>query len=289
MLDPAERADAIWHDATKTAFAPGFEVVDDKGLLAEVAGLVEWPVVLMGKIGDDFLGLPPEVLQTSMREHQKFFSVGIRKLGGSRASSPSPIPRQRITARRSLRATRRFCRPVSRTPSSSGRTTCGPFAKGLEGMAEGLANVTFHNKLGSQKDRIDRIEALAREIAPLVGAKPDLAAEAARVAKADLQSAMVCEFPELQGMMGRITRGQRGCRRRWPDACRAHYPPLGPSDAVPTAPVSVAVALADKIDTLTGFWAIDEKPTGSKDPLRAAAGGAGGDPVGAGRTGCGLA
>jgi glycyl-tRNA synthetase beta chain len=138
---------------------------------------------------------------------------------------------------------------------------------GLEGMAAGLANVTFHNKLGSQADRVARIEALAREIAPLVGASPDLAAEAARVAKADLQSAMVGEFPELQGTMGGYYARAAGLPKAVAAACKAHYSPLGPSDDVPTDPVSVAVALADKIDTLTGFWAIDEKPTGSKDPF----------------------
>jgi glycyl-tRNA synthetase beta chain len=145
--------------------------------------------------------------------------------------------------------------------------------RGLEGMAEGLRDVTFHNKLGSQADRVARIAALAREIAPLVGAKPDLAAEAARVAKADLQSEMVGEFPELQGVMGRYYAQAAGLSPEIAAACEEHYKPLGPSDAVPSAPVSVAVALADKIDTLTGFWAIDEKPTGSKDPyaLRRAA------------------
>jgi glycyl-tRNA synthetase beta chain len=146
-------------------------------------------------------------------------------------------------------------------------------AKGLEGMAAPLANVTFHNKLGSQGDRIARIEALAREIAPLVGAQPDLAAEAARICKADLASEMVYEFPELQGIMGKYYAEAAGLPAEVAAACPEHYSPLGPSDAVPTAPVSVAVALADKIDTLTGFWAIDEKPTGSKDPyaLRRAA------------------
>ncbi len=144
---------------------------------------------------------------------------------------------------------------------------------GLEGMAKPLADVTFHNKLGSQADRIARIEALAREIAPSVGAKPDLAAEAARVAKADLASEMVYEFPDLQGVMGRYYAEAAGHDDGVPQACEEHYSPLGPSDDVPTAPVSVAVALADKIDTLTGFWVIDEKPTGSKDPyaLRRAA------------------
>ena len=274
VLDHAEREAHIWADATSAAFAAGLEVVEDRALLAEIAGLVEWPVVLMGKIGEEFLGLPPEVLQTSMKEHQKFFSVRNPKSG-------------RIE---------RFVTVANRETADDGATILhgngkvlrarlsdakffwendlrAVLHKGLEGMAAGLANVTFHNKLGSQADRITRIEALAREIAPLVGASPDLAAEAARVAKADLQSAMVGEFPELQGLMGSYYARAAGLPEAVALACKAHYQPLGPSDDVPADPVSVAVALADKLDTLTGFWAIDEKPTGSKDPyaLRRAA------------------
>ncbi|RUS58524.1 glycine--tRNA ligase subunit beta [Pseudorhodobacter sp. E13] len=274
VLDAAEREAAIWQDAQNQAFAQGLEIVPDAGLLAEVAGLVEWPVVLMGKIGEAFLGLPPEVLQTSMKEHQKFFSVRNPKTG-------------RIEG---------FVTVANRETKDHGATILAGNNKvlsarlsdakffwendlrmvktaGLEGMGAGLANVTFHNKLGSQADRVKRIEALAREIAPMVGAKPDLAAEAARICKADLQSAMVGEFPELQGLMGRYYAQAAGHDDGVPEACEMHYKPLGPTDDVPTDPVSVAVALADKIDTLTGFWAIDEKPTGSKDPyaLRRAA------------------
>ena len=268
ILSSDDRADHIWHDATTMAFAAGLEVVEDKGLLAEVAGLVEWPVVLMGKIGEDFLGLPPEVLQTSMREHQKFFSCRNPKTGriegfvtvaNTETSDHGATilkGNQKVLSAR-LSDARFFWENDLRTVKSVG----------MEGMAAGLANVTFHNKLGSQADRIARIEALAREIAPLVGAKPDLAAEAARVAKADLQSAMVGEFPELQGTMGVYYARAAGLPEAVATACKAHYQPLGPSDDVPTDPVSVAVALADKIDTLTGFWAIDEKPTGSKDPF----------------------
>ncbi|WP_347312939.1 glycine--tRNA ligase subunit beta [Defluviimonas sp. SAOS-178_SWC] len=267
-LNPVERAEHIWHDATNAAFAAGLEVVEDRGLLTEVAGLVEWPVVLMGKIGADFLGLPPEVLQTSMREHQKFFSCRNPKSGRiegfitvantDTADHGQTILKgnQKVLSAR-LSDAKFFWENDLRTVAQ----------EGLEGMAAGLANVTFHNKLGSQKDRIDRIEALAREIAPSVGAKPDLAAEAARVAKADLQSAMVGEFPELQGTMGVYYAKAAKLPEAVANACKAHYQPLGPSDDVPTEPVSVAVALADKIDTLTGFWAIDEKPTGSKDPF----------------------
>ena len=249
ILDPAARADAIWAEATNQAFANGLEVVEDAGLLAEVAGLVEWPVVLMGAIDDAFLGLPPEVLQTSMKEHQKFFSVHNPGTG-------------RIE---------RFITVANIETRDHGATILAGNQKVLSARLSDAR--FFHNKLGSQADRVARIEALAREIAPLVGAKPDLAAEAARVAKADLQSEMVGEFPELQGLMGRYYATAAGHDDGVPEACEMHYKPLGPSDAVPTHPVSVAVALADKIDTLTGFWAIDEKPTGSKDPyaLRRAA------------------
>ncbi len=268
MLDASEREQAIWHEATTQAFAQGLEVVPDAALLSEVAGLVEWPVVLMGAIGEDFLGLPPEVLQTSMREHQKFFSVTNSATGRiekfvtvanrETADHGETILKGNgkvLSAR--LSDARFFWENDLRTVKTAG----------LEGMAEGLKQVTFHNRLGSQADRIARIEALAREIAPLVGASPDLSAEAARVAKADLQSAMVGEFPELQGTMGSYYARAAGLPEAVAQACKAHYQPLGPSDAVPTDPVSVAVALADKIDTLTGFWAIGEKPTGSKDPF----------------------
>ncbi len=268
ILDPAEREAAIWHDATTQAFAQGLEVVEDRGLLAEVAGLVEWPVVLMGPIGEDFLGLPPEVLQTSMKEHQKFFSVKNPRTGriekfitvANRETADHGATilqgNGKVLAAR-LSDARFFWENDLRTVH----------AIGLKGMAEGLKAVTFHNKLGSQYERIERIAALAAEIAPIVRAEPDEADLAARVAKADLQSAMVGEFPELQGTMGGYYARAAGLPEAVANACKAHYQPLGPSDDVPTEPVSVAVALADKIDTLTGFWAIDEKPTGSKDPF----------------------
>ncbi|MCE8006809.1 glycine--tRNA ligase subunit beta [Aestuariivita sp.] len=268
LLSAQERAQHIWADATNMAFSAGLEMVEDKGLLAEVAGLVEWPVVLMGEIGAEFLELPPEVLQTSMREHQKFFSVRNPKSGriekfvtvANRETADHGATilagNQKVLSAR-LADAKFFWENDLRTIKTVG----------LEGMAGPLSEVTFHNKLGSQKARVTRIEALARHLAPMVGAKPDLAAEAARVCKADLASEMVYEFPELQGVMGRYYAVAAGHDDGVPEACEAHYSPLGPSDDVPTAPVSVAVALADKIDILTGFWAIDEKPTGSKDPF----------------------
>ncbi len=264
MLDPAERAELIWHNATNGAFALGLEVVEDRGLLAEVAGLVEWPVVLMGDIAEDFFELPPEVLQSSMREHQKFFSVRNPKTGriekfitvANRETADGGATilsgNQKVLFAR-LSDAKFFWENDLRVP--------------LEDMAAKLANVTFHNKLGTQAERVARIAALAREIAPMVGAKPDLAGQAAEICKADLMSEMVYEFPELQGLMGRYYAEKAGRPAEVANACEQHWQPLGPSDDVPSEAVSVAVALADKIDTLTGFWAIDEKPTGSKDPF----------------------
>ncbi|WP_406649112.1 glycine--tRNA ligase subunit beta [Aliisedimentitalea scapharcae] len=269
VLDAGERADAIWQDATNQAFASGLELVDDKGLLAEVAGLVEWPVVLMGAIDDEFLDLPPEVLQTSMKEHQKFFSVKNPKSGriekfvtvANRETADNGATilagNQKVLSAR-LADAKFFWENDLRTVKSEA---------GMGTWVDALSNVTFHNKLGTQAARIDRIAALAREIAPVVGADADLAEQAARVAKADLSSEMVYEFPELQGLMGRYYAEAAGLPQAVANACEMHYSPLGPSDDVPTEPVSVAVALADKLDTLTGFWAIDEKPTGSKDPF----------------------
>ena len=268
VLDPAEREAAIWHDATTQAFAAGLEVVPDAGLLTEVAGLVEWPVVLMGAIGDAFLDLPAEVLQTSMRAHQKFFAV-LNPRSGRIERFVTVANREAADGGATILAGNRrvLAARLSDAKFFWENDLRVVHSVGLEGMAAGLASVTFHNRLGSQADRVARIAALAREIAPLVGADPEVAALAARVAKADLQSAMVAEFPELQGVMGGYYARAQGLDARVAAACRAHYQPLGPSDDVPTEPVSVAVALADKIDTLTGFWAIDEKPTGSKDPF----------------------
>ena len=267
ILNAEERAETIWHDATNMAFANGLEVIEDKGLLAEVAGLVEFPVVLMGEIGEAFLDLPPEVLQTSMKEHQKFFSIRNPRSG-------------RIE---------RFVTVANRTTADDGATILAGNQKVLSARlsdakffwendlrvakdditswTQALENVTFHNKLGSQGDRIRRIAALAGELAPLTGADAAQAQEAAELAKADLSSEMVYEFPELQGLMGRYYIAASGRGEAVAAAAEEHYSPLGPSDAVPTAPVSATVALADKLDMLAGFWAIDEKPTGSKDPF----------------------
>jgi glycyl-tRNA synthetase beta chain len=274
ILDPADRAARIEHDARQLAFAQGLEVVEDKGLLAEVAGLVEWPFTLMGEIGADFLDLPAEVLQTSMKAHQKFFSVRHPKTGRIErfitvANIEAPDQGEAILAGNSRVLAARLADARFFWDNDLRVINAG----GMELMAEPLKNVVFHAKLGTQAERIARIAALAREIAPKVGADPDLAEQAARVVKADLASEMVYEFPELQGIMGGYYARAAGLPNTVAAACEAHYRPLGPSDEVPTEPVSVAVALADKIDMLTGFWAIGEKPTGSKDPyaLRRAA------------------
>ena len=267
VLDSAEREAAIWQGATNLAFAAGLELVPDPALLAEVAGLVEWPVPLMGRIGADFLHLPPEVLQTSMREHQKFFSV--RNPRNGRIEGFVTVANTE-TADHGATILKGNQKVLSARLSDARFFWENDLRVAKAGMGEwldGLKAVTFHNKLGSQADRIARIAALARHIAPLVGADADVAHKAASIAKADLRSAMVGEFPELQGLMGMYYAREAGLPEAVAKAARDHYSPLGPTDTVPADPVSVAVALADKIDTLTGFWAIDEKPTGSKDPF----------------------
>ncbi|MBP7000138.1 glycine--tRNA ligase subunit beta [Amaricoccus sp.] len=264
LIDPAERAGRIAHDAAQQAFARGLEVVEDPGLLAEIAGLVEWPVTLLGQIEERFLGLPPEVLRTSMREHQKFLSVRNPKTGRIEGYV---VVANRETSDAGAAVLAGNARVLAARLSDAAFFWENDLATPLADMAAKLDSVTFHNKLGSQGQRVGRIADLARELAPLVGADPAVAERAARRAKADLASAMVYEFPELQGVMGRYYAAAAGERPEIAAAAQEHYAPLGPTDAVPTAPVSVAVALADKIDMLASFWAIGEKPTGSGDPF----------------------
>ena len=267
ILRADERGAIIWQEATNQAFALGHKVVEDEGLLAEVSGLVEWPVVLLGQIDADFLDLPPEVLKTSMKEHQKFFSVSNNKTGRiERFVTVANIEtvdqgatilkgNQKVLAARLADAKFFWENDLREAKAGMGK------------WQTSLEKVTFHNKLGSQSDRIKRIAVLAQELAPIVGADADVVEKAALVAKLDLSSEMVYEFPELQGVMGRYYALEAGMGADIALACEAHYSPLGPSDVVPKDPVSVAVALADKLDMLTGFWAINEKPTGSKDPF----------------------
>ncbi len=266
ILRADERADMIWSEASNQAFAAGLELVEDKGLLAEVAGLVEWPVVLMGTIADDFLSLPPEVLTASMKEHQKFFSV--RDKSGQVVRFVTVANRETADQGATILAGNQKVLFARLSDAKFFWENDLRVAKaGGQAWLDALSNVTFHNKLGTVSELVDRMAALSAEIAPMVGADAAEAEAAARFAKADLSSEMIYEFPDLQGLMGRYYAKEAGLSDTVAAAAQEHYSPLGPSDDVPTAPVSVAVALAEKVDKLTGFWAIDEKPTGSKDPF----------------------
>lgn len=271
VLDVEERKARILEGCKTLCFARNLELVEDLGLLEEVAGLAEWPTPVLGDMDPAFLDLPGEVIRTSMRTHQKYFAV--RKPDGE-GLAPHFITIANVQSADGGAVIAAGNAKVLSSRLSDARFFWDEDVKvGFEPWLEKLNGVTFHAKLGTMAERVERIVALAREIAPLVGADPDKAAEAARLAKADLTSQMVGEFPELQGLMGGYYARAAGMDDEIADAIRDHYKPQGPSDAVPTAPLSVAVALADKLDTLMGFFAIDEKPTGSKDPyaLRRAA------------------
>src|SRR5580700_4053394 len=271
VLDPQARKDIILADARQLAFAQGFELVEDQALLDEVAGLVEWPVVMMGSFEPEFLSIPPEVIRATIRTNMKCFVVNDPKTG---------------------KLTNKFVLTANIEASDGGKTIVAgnervirarladakffydtDLKTKLEDRLPKFENIVFHEKLGTQAERIARIERLAAEIAPLVGADVEKAKRAAHLAKADLLTEAVGEFPELQGLMGKYYALAQGEDTSVAAASEEHYKPQGPNDRVPTDPVSIAVALADKIDTLVGFWAIDEKPTGSKDPyaLRRAA------------------
>ena len=271
VLDADRRKDIILHDARDLAFARGLELVEDEGLLEEVAGLVEWPVVLMGSFDEVFLDIPAEAVRATIRANQKCF---VLKKPGSDALAPAFILVSNLAASDGGVAITAGNERVVRARLSDAKFFWETDkAIRLEDRLPKLDAIVFHEKLGTQGERVQRIAALARELAPLVGAEPKLAFDAARLAKADLVTEMVGEFPELQGLMGRKYAALQGEHPSVAAAIEEHYKPVGPSDRVPTDPVSVAVALADKLDTLVGFWAIDEKPTGSKDPyaLRRAA------------------
>src|SRR5215218_10386152 len=271
VLDAQARKDIILADARQLAFAQGFELVEDKVLLDEVAGLVEWPVALMGAFDEEFLSIPDEVIRATIRNNQKCFVVSDPKTG---------------------KLTNKFIMTANIEATDGGKTIIGgnervirarlsdakffyetDLKTKLEARLPKFDQIVFHEKLGTQAERIKRIERLAAEIAPLVGADVGKAKRAAQLAKADLLTEVVGEFPELQGLMGKYYALAQGEDASVAAASEEHYKPQGPGDRVPNDPVSVAVALADKIDTLVGFWAIDEKPTGSKDPyaLRRAA------------------
>ena len=277
VLDPERRKHIILEDAKTAAFAAGLELVHDEGLLEEVAGLVEWPVTLMGTFEEAFLEVPAEVIRATIRANQKCFVLRSHhvdqklaakfllvsnieaKDGGKKiVAGNGRVIRARLSDARHF-----FHTDLADLPDYKDRGK--PLDQRLAKLR--ALNVVFHEKLGTQGERIDRIVRLARELAPLVGADPDKAARAATLAKADLMTEVVGEFPEVQGLMGRTYALAQGEDPAVAAAIEDHYKPQGPSDRVPTEPVSIAVALADKLDTLTGFWAIDEKPTGSKDPF----------------------
>jgi glycyl-tRNA synthetase beta chain len=325
VLDGGRRKEIILADARNLAFARGLELVEDEGLLEEVSGLVEWPVVLMGEFEEDFLSIPSEIVRLTIRANQKCFVTrptsplwggrGEAAGGGNgRADIPPPLTPPHKGEGDSVQLSNHFLLTANIEAKDDGAEIARgngkvvrarlsdalhfwktdqadlPDLDRLKASAEKFGldlkkpldqrmarldhlGVTFHAKLGTQGERVERIARLAEELAPVVGADPKLARRAAILAKADLQTEVVGEFPELQGQMGRTYAALQGEHPSVATAIEEHYKPQGPSDRVPGDPVSIAVALADKLDTLTGFWAIDEKPTGSKDPyaLRRAA------------------
>src|SRR5437868_4086546 len=271
VLDPQARKDIILADAKQLAFAQGFELDEDQGLLDEVSGLVEWPVVLMGSFDEEFLSIPGEVIRATIRNNQKCFVLNDPKTG---KLANKFILTANIEASDGGKAIVAGNERVMRARLSDAKFFYETDLKTrLEDRLPKFDNIVFHEKLGSQGERIKRIERLAAEIAPLVGADVEKAKRAAHLAKADLLTEVVGEFPELQGLMGKYYALAQGEDEAVARAIEDHYKPLGPNDLAPADPVSVAVALADKIDMLAGFWSIDEKPTGSKDPyaLRRAA------------------
>jgi glycyl-tRNA synthetase beta chain len=315
VLDPQTRKDIILADAKTLAQAQGFELIEDQALLDEVAGLVEWPVVMMGSFEKEFLSIPSEVIRATIRTNMKCFvvrqpasplPVGERSTAGVSATAgegagtshaiepPHPALRADLSpaGRGGEALTNKFILTANIEAPDGGKTIVGgnervirarlsdakffyetDLKTKLEDRLPKFENIVFHEKLGTQAERIARIERLAAEIARLVGADVEKTKRAAHLAKADLLTEVVGEFPELQGLMGKYYALAQGEDASVAAASEEHYKPQGPADRVPTDPVSIAVALADKIDTLVGFWAIDEKPTGSKDPyaLRRAA------------------
>jgi glycyl-tRNA synthetase beta chain len=271
VLDPQARKDIILADAKQLAFAQGFELVEDQVLLDEVAGLVEWPVVLMGSFDREFLSIPGEVIRATIRNNQKCFVVSDPK---TKKLTNKFILTANIEASDVGKAIVAGNERVIRARLSDAKFFYETDLKTmLEDRLPKFDSIVFHEKLGTQGERIKRIERVAAEMALLAGADVEKAKRAAHLAKADLLTEVVGEFPELQGLMGKYYALAQGEDASVAAASEEHYKPQGPTDRVPTDPVSVAVALADKIDTLIGFWAIDEKPTGSRDPyaLRRAA------------------
>ncbi len=271
VLDPERRKEQILADAKNLAFAQGLELIEDAALLDEVAGLVEWPVVLMGAFDEAFLKIPPEVVRTTIRNNQKCFVVRDPQTGNL---APRFILVSNIEATDGGKAIVAGNERVIRARLSDAKFFYETDLKTrLEERLPKFEHIVFHEKLGTQAERIARIEKLAIELAPIVRADVEKTRRAAKLAKADLLTDVVGEFPELQGLMGKYYAEAQGEDEAVARACEDHYRPKGPDDVVPSNPVSIAVALADKLDTLIAFWSIDEKPTGSKDPyaLRRAA------------------
>jgi glycyl-tRNA synthetase beta chain len=265
VLDPERRKAVIFEELKQAAFVRGLELIEDEGLLNEVAGLAEWPVVLIGKIEDQFMDVPPEILQTSMRTHQKYFALRDPKTGkmANRFALISNmvaddggkeiIAGNERVLRARLSDAKFFWDQDRRTK--------------LADRVDALRNIVFHAKLGTQYERVLRIRALAEDLADVLGANKEIAARAALLCKADLTTGVVGEFPELQGIIGRYYALNDNETSDVAGAIRDHYKPLGPKDSIPDNDVSIAVALADKLDQLVGFFAINEKPTGSGDPF----------------------
>jgi glycyl-tRNA synthetase beta chain len=271
ILDPEERKDRIMDGARTLCFARNLELVDDDGLLDEVAGLAEWPTPIMGDMDPAFLDLPPEVIRTSMRTHQKYFAV---RVPGSGKLAPHFITVANIEAADGGKEIARGNGKVLSARLNDARFFWDEDRKvTLEERLGKLSGVTFHAKLGTLAERVERLELLAKAIAPRVGADVPKAVLAARLSKADLATGMVGEFPELQGLMGGYYAREEKISPVVADAIRDHYRPVGANDEAPDTPVTMAVAIAEKLDTLVAFFAIDEKPTGSRDPyaLRRAA------------------
>jgi glycyl-tRNA synthetase beta chain len=271
VLDSERRRDIIVHDARALALAQGLELVEDETLLNEVAGLVEWPVVLTGEFNASFLDIPPEVIKTTIRVNQKCFVL--KNLASGKLSNKFVLVANIEASDGGTLIAGGNARVVQARLSDAEFFWHTDLKVKLEDRLEKLDHIIFHEKLGSQGARAARLAKLAREIAPHIGAETALAERAARLAKADLTSEMVGEFPELQGVMGRYYALAQGEHASIVEAIEDHYRPQGPGDRVPSSPVAISVALADKLDMLTGFFAIGEKPTGSKDPygLRRAA------------------
>ena len=265
VLSRGDRKAIIAERARDACEEIDLELVEDEGLLEEVTGLAEWPVPVLGEMDPRFLELPPEVIRLSMRTHQKYFAVRDPKSGDL---APYFVTVANIRATDGGTKIADGNAHVLAARLEDARFFYENDKKlGLEAMTTKLATIEFKKELGSIADKVERVAALARELALKVGADPDLAEKAARLAKADLVSEMVYEFPELQGVMGRYYALEAGENSAVANAIRDHYQPVGPSNPVPTEPVSIAVALADKLDTLAWFWAKDQKPTGSKDPF----------------------